>query len=221
MRTFASLGAYLATATDEGMQVHQFVDGTVRGAGFALAVETDYPRDGLISIRVESAPEGEAELAFRIPAWAVDATLDGEHVEPGLARLRRTWSAGDRLELVLPLVPRVVHADDRIDAIRGSVAIQVGPLVYAVEQTDLPEGVAADDLHIDLDAPIRLGEVEPALSVRFLETTGHVHRRDPRASTYSAVTTVAVREALAIRAVPYFAWANRGSGAMRVWMATD
>jgi DUF1680 family protein len=221
MRTLSSLGSYVATTTDEGLQVHQYVDGTVRGAGFELEVATDYPRDGGIHVLVRSAPEGEGELAFRIPAWAVGATLDGAPVEPGLARLRRTWTAGDRVELDLPFTPRVIHADDRIDAIRGSVAIQVGPLVYAVEQTDLAAGVETDDLHIDLDAPIRLGEVESALSVRFLEASGHVHRRDPHASAYSAATTVGDREAVAIRAVPYFAWANRGSGAMRVWMAAD
>jgi DUF1680 family protein len=221
MRTLASLGGYVASTTDDGLQVHQYVDGTLRGAGFELAVETDYPRDGLISVLVQEAPEGEAELAFRIPAWAEGATLDGEPVAPGLARLRRTWSAGDRLELVLPLVPRVVHADDRIDAIRGSVAIQVGPLVYAVEQTDLADGVAADDLHIDLDAPIRLGDIEPALSVRFLEASGHVHRRDPNAGAYSVAATTGEREDVAIRAVPYFAWANRGVDAMRVWIPTD
>ena len=128
---------------------------------------------------------------------------------------------GDRVELVLPLAPRVVHADDRIDAIRGSVALEVGPLVYAVEQIDLAEGVATDDLHIDLDAPIRLGEAEPELSVRFLQASGHVHRRAPSASPYPLAADPGEREPVAIRALPYYAWANRGADAMRVWIPAD
>jgi DUF1680 family protein len=75
-----------------------------------------------------------------------------------------------------------------------------------------------DDLHIDPDAPLRLGELEPVLSVRFLEASGHVHRHDPLASAYSVAAAAGEREDVTIRAVPYFAWANRGAGAMRVWI---
>jgi hypothetical protein len=224
MRTLASIGAYVATTTrgeTPGLQVHQFVHGTVRGAGFTIELETDYPRDGRVVAVVRAAPEGEAELAFRVPGWAAGATLDGAAVEPGLARLRRTWHEGDRIELVLPFSPRAVHADDRIDAIRGSVALEVGPLVYAVEQIDLADGVAADDLHIDLGEPLRLGDVDPSLAVRVLEATGHVHRRPPAASPYPAAAVPGERERVAIRAVPYFAWANRGADAMRVWIPAD
>jgi DUF1680 family protein len=220
MRTLASLGAYVATTDDASLQLHQYVDGTVRGAGFELEVTTDYPRDGRIAVVVREAPAGDAELAFRIPGWAAGATLDGEPAEPGLARRSRTWTPGDRLELVLPLVPRIVHADDRIDAVRGSVAILVGPLVYAVEQTDLADGIGVDDLHIDLDAPISLAEVEPALAVRAVEAWGHVHRRAAIADPYPVEAPAWEREPAEIRAVPYFAWANRGAGAMRVWIPT-
>ncbi|RIX26654.1 glycoside hydrolase family 127 protein [Amnibacterium setariae] len=224
MRTLSSLGAYVATTGVDGdsLQVHQYVQGTVRGAGLVLDVETDFPRDGRVLVTVRSAPEGEAELGLRVPGWASGATLDGEPVEPGLARRRRLWSAGDRLELVLPTAPRLIAADDRIDGIRDSVAIAAGPLVFAVEQVDLPVGAQVDDLHLDVDAPLRLGGSDAALAAPVVLASGWVHRHVERPEPYAALgggeDDGVEREPVPIRAVPYFAWANRGADAMRVWI---
>lgn len=112
-------------------------------------------------------------------------------------------------------------ADDRIDAVRGSVAIEVGPLVYAVEQVDLPDGVSVDDLHIDPDAPLRLGDLHAGLAVHPLLVSGHVHRHEPVADPYSTAAAAERGEPVAITAIPYFAWANRGPDAMRVWIPAD
>ena len=70
-------------------------------------------------------------------------TVNGSSVgvEPdatGYLRLRREWSAGDEVVLELPLRPRAVGAAAEIDAARGCVAFERGPLVYCVEGIDLP-----------------------------------------------------------------------------------
>ncbi|GAA2750413.1 glycoside hydrolase family 127 protein [Amnibacterium kyonggiense] len=223
MRTLSSLGAYVATTASvddvPALQLQQYVHGSVAAAGFALDVETDHPRDGRVLVRVREAPEGEAELGLRVPAWAVGATLDGEPVEAGLARIRRTWAPGDEVELVLPFAPRVVHPNDRIDALRGSVAIEAGPLVYAVEQVDLGDGAPVDDLRIDLDEPLLVGESDARLGVPTLLASGRIHRHGP--DPYPGAVDAVAAGPVAIRAVPYFAWANRSVGAMRVWIPTD
>lgn len=221
MRTLASLAGYVATTTEGGLQIHQYVAGEVAGAGLALDVETDYPRDGRIRITVRAAPMQEVELGLRIPSWAHGAVLDGRPVEPGLARTTRRWSPGGSIELILPLEPRLVVADDRVDAVRGSVAIEVGPLVYALEQADQPEGVGVDDLHIDAGSGMHLGDVVPELGVRRLQAAGHVHGHEEHPDPYRAAFGEPVRQAATITAVPYFAWANRGGGPMRVWIPRD
>lgn len=222
MRTLASLGAYAATTgSGDGpsLQLHQYVHGTVRAAGFVLDVETDYPRDGRVTVTVRDAPAEEAELAFRVPGWAQGATVDGASVEPGLAARRRRWTAGDRVVLDLPMEPRLIAADDRIDGIRDSVAIAAGPLVFAVEQADLPDGAEIDDLHIDPEGPLRKGEPDATLAVPTVAAAGWVHRHGPRIDPYPPAGGGAPeRRSVAFRAVPYFAWANRGADAMRVWI---
>ena len=51
---------------------------------------------------------------------------------------RRTWRAGDALVLSLDMPVRVTSPHPRVDAVRGCVALERGPLVYAVETADLP-----------------------------------------------------------------------------------
>ena len=181
MRTLAELSGYVATTDAEGVQLQQYVSGrlTARVAAgeVQLTTDTDYPWDGRIQVRVEKAPEGEWTLSMRIPGWAEGATLrvgdEERSVEAGSnASIRRAWSAGDTVELTLPMDVRLVEADERIDDVRGCVAIERGPLVFAVEQVDQGDGVVVDDLRLDPGG-----------------TTATEHRRD----LLSGVTVVTAR----------------------------
>ena len=112
----------------------------------------------------------------------------------------RQWQTGDRIELELAVTPRVTSADRRVDAIRGCVAIERGPLVYCLEAADVPAGVELED--------IRLAAADVA------DTD-----RDDVAPAVVGVRLSGATPA-AVDAVPYFAWANRSQGAMRVWIPT-
>ncbi|MGI8868548.1 MAG: glycoside hydrolase family 127 protein [Mycobacteriales bacterium] len=204
MRMLASVGSYLATQDDTGLQVHQYAAGRFRAdlarGAFTLEVTTDYPWSGDVELLVQAAPDAEIALALRVPTWCAGATLDGEPLHPvdGYATIRRRWRSGDRLRLALPGPARLTTADDRIDAIRGSVAIERGPLVYCLEQADQPAGPALGDVRLDAGP----------LSERW------------RADLLGGVVTVTARDAggRELVAVPYFGWANRGAGPMRVWI---
>jgi DUF1680 family protein len=231
MRTLASLDSYLATTDADGVQLHlyaqsQFVvpmgDGRVR-----LTVQTDYPWDGRIRVSVDETPEDEWTLSLRVPAWAEGATLTvkGDQQQPtagSYARLRRTWDAGETVELVLPMEVRLTAADERIDAVRGCVAIERGPLVYAVEHVDQPDGVVVDDLRVDVTGP-RTPEHRPDLlgGVTAIRLRGRARRHETAPWPYPALAETASAaddDPVEITAVPYFAWANRGIGPMRVWL---
>ena len=190
-------------------------------------METDYPWDGLIRVRVDEAPEGEWTLSLRVPGWVEGATLRvaGEEQPPpsagAYAAIRRTWRDGDTVELSLPMPVRIVEADERIDAVRGCVALERGPLVYAVEQADVPDGVTVDDLRLDPSAPVT-AEHRPDLlgGVTVLEAHGRAVTAEPDGWPYRPAGESETPHGtdITITAVPYFAWANRGIGPMRVWL---
>lgn len=216
-RTFASLGAYLATSSDTGLQVHQYAPATIRaelpGGRVGVRIDTEYPATGLISLQITDSIPGEWELSIRVPEWAAGATvtLDGKSqaVEPGSLTIRRSFAVGDVIELSLPVVARWSAPDPRIDDLRGQLAVERGPLVYCLESTDLPSTVSVNDVRVVPDLVEQAGEV--SVGVRTLRTgADRWPYGSPEATmddgTYSA------------RLRPYNSWGNRGPSTMRVWL---
>lgn len=233
MRTLSSLDAYVATSSDAGVQLHQFATGTVAApvaGGVELAVTTDYPWDGTVRVEVTGAGRGEWELRLRVPAWArgARATVAGEPVDAVAGEylsITRAWSVGDVVELVLPMTVRVVEADPRVDAVRDCVVVERGPLVYAVEQPDLPAGLVADDVRVQV-AELRTATAEhrPDLlgGVTVLTLPAHVATAAATGPLYRDASDErpagASSEVVEVPAIPYYAWANRDLGAMRIWL---
>jgi DUF1680 family protein len=217
MRTLAQLDGYLATSDDQGLQIHLYAPSTVTAGDIRLEVGTDYPWDGRVRVRVVATPDDDWTLSLRIPAWASGATLDGSPVAPGeYARIRRAWRPGDALDLDLPMPVRFTAADSRIDAARGCVAVERGPLVYAVEGPDV------DDLTVDPTGGGRVGHRPDLLDgVTVVSLAGHVADHTGARWPYPAEPPAARARATEVTAVPYFAWANRGITGMRVWLPTE
>ena len=209
MRLLSSWEQYLATSDDSGVQLHQYataeVEADVAGEVVRLSVRTGYPWEGRVEVEVVRAPEHPWTLSLRVPSWCRSAALTGPGGDgpapagPGAAELTRRWEGGDTVVLDLDLPVRVTGPDPRVDAVRGCVAVERGPLVYCVESADLPAGTELEDLRWD---PGR----EPVTA--------------PRPDLGDAVVgiTVPLAGAGTVGAIPYFAWANRGAGAMRVWV---
>jgi DUF1680 family protein len=230
MRMLASLGGYLATTDAEGLQFHLYAPctliATVGGGVARVSVETEYPWDGVVRVRVEQAPPAEWTLSLRVPGWTTGATLSvdgqGEAVAAGsYASVRRSWQSGDAVELVLPMPVRITEADERVDAVRGCVAIERGPLVYAVEQVDQPTGALVDDLRLDPTGPTGVEHRADLLDgVTVVSARGLAREHTAADWPYGPAGggPAPVGTDVRITAVPYFAWANRGIGPMRVWL---
>lgn len=205
-RTFASLDAYVATADEEGVQLHQYAPSRVRttlpdGRAVAFEVETGYPADGAIRIRHTADSAAAWTLTLRIPAWAEGARVhvttaagaEESVASPGYATVRRAFRDGDVVELLLPVRPRVTRPDPRVDAVRGCVVIERGPEVLALESVDFGADVvdavaagAPDERDGRVLLPVRhRGSDAPAIDVAL---------------------------------VPYHDWAQRGPSTMRVWI---
>ncbi|MET0887334.1 MAG: beta-L-arabinofuranosidase domain-containing protein, partial [Mycetocola sp.] len=149
-RTVASLGCYLATKTANGLQIQQYAPSVIDtvlpgGQRVEVTINTEYPMGGTIVVTVGTDASGPWTLSLRVPRWAVgrarlvdDAT--SRIIHGASADTTRAFRAGDTLQLELPIEPRITYPDNRIDAIRGSIAVESGPLVLCAESTDLPEG---------------------------------------------------------------------------------
>jgi DUF1680 family protein len=109
-RTLLQVGRYAYARTDRDLYVNLFVGGTVR-VPFApgelwLRVDTDYPWDGKVNLRVEGSPPGRFALHIRKPGWCDRAEVllngvarDVSADDCGYWTFDREWKQGDSIRL--------------------------------------------------------------------------------------------------------------------------
>ncbi len=246
VRTVAEIGNYMYCISEEGIWFNLYGGNVLEtslpgGDQIALEESTDYPWDGNIRIRLSTVPDREFSLFLRIPSWADGANLliNGKPgtmlLKPGqYCELYRRWKPGDVIELEIPMRPKLIQAHPLVEEVSNQVAVQRGPIVYCMESPDIPENMRFYELAIPGD--IRFSGVETSIQgARMLVLEGDVHRLvpegparkdDPDSSMtpdrrlYREIKPIKT-EKVRIRLIPYYAWGNRGSSEMTVWMAVD
>ena len=230
-RLIASIGEYSYSQAGNRVYVQLYHDNTVAleiaGQALKLNQNTNYPWDETVRFTLETGKPLNFELALRIPDWCYEhrLSLNGKQVDiapaNGYALLSRHWSDGDTVELTLSMpVERVLpHADIRQTA--GQIAMQRGPLVYCLEEVD--NGSRLANICIPQDATLTASfdsELFGGISVisgqaQRVERSGDesaLYRHDSQTGYSSLPVT--------IKAIPYYLWANREAGEMRVWLRT-
>ena len=198
-------------------------------SGLRIVVEGGYPYDGRIDIRfvgpsVSSAASGPRKsgafaLSLRIPDWCGTFTLavNGRRLaakpKDGFVSVERAWKPGDEVALDLAMPVRVLRANDNVAADAGCIALQRGPLVYALESVD--NGPALHRLSIPAKQDFRLVAAKglPKGTVAIAGTAFETTR--PGDALYSAAATRTRRRRFV--AIPYALWQNRGPAEMQVW----
>ncbi len=228
-RLVSSLGAYLATHDDDGVQVHQYFGGRIEAAGpggsrRSIDLRTRYPEEGRVRVVVAETDAGPWTLSLRVPAWSrtTSVRVNGAAVpvDGPWVRVRRNWEAGDEVELDLDLTPRWVHPHPELDASRGCVAALRGPLVHALESVDNP-GADVNRIGVAPGAPLVAEPAElPWGPTTLLRTAGSevTVAAEERTAVGAVATAPGAGPTRELRLVPYHLWANRGSSTMRVWL---
>ena len=231
VRTIAKIGSYAYSVSNEGVWFNLYgsnVLDTELSDGFRIRLrqQTDYPWDGLIRITIEDAPKGEFSIFLRIPGWTnsagvtVNGTLTDRNLTAGqYFQIKRKWSAGDLIELALPMPVQLIEANPLAEDIRNQVAIKRGPIVYCLESIDLPDGVEIMNVAIPPQIKLRSHfEKELLGGVTVLEGKAHVLAGSNWGQTLYREIEHQEPKAADIRLIPYYAWGNRGKSEMTVWI---
>ncbi|MBB6734187.1 glycoside hydrolase family 127 protein [Cohnella zeiphila] len=212
VRYLPSIGQYAYARTDDGLAVNQFLNGEAEfeaGGGLRVKLKqtTNYPWDGKVELAVNPERTGSFVVRLRVPGWCRGYKLKvgGESVsgaealtDRGYLVLDREWSPGDSIVLELDMPVEAVRARAEVEADRGRMAVQRGPVVYCVEQADNPD-LTYDDFTLSAREPL------------------HLHYRP---DLLGGVTVLAGKEHSGKPCVliPYYAWDNREAGFMQVWI---
>jgi len=240
VRLMAQLNSYIYAQSEDGVYVNLFVgsnaDIKLGDNSIKLTQQTRYPWEGQVKITVDPEQSGKFAVYVRIPGWAQNKpvpsdlytyleptseqptlSVNGEQVEleleNGYVRLERKWSAGDVIDLDLPMPIHKVVAHENVLDDRGRLALERGPLVYCVEWPD--NGGSALNLIVEDNASFK-AEFQPGLLNGVTVLKGEVEAlvRDEDGVSVKTVPHDLV-------AIPYYSWANRGMGEMAVWMARN
>jgi DUF1680 family protein len=218
----------VATVDDNGLQLHQYATSTITtalpdGTPIGLDVETTYPEEGAVTIRVRETAPRPWTLSLRVPAWANGATLTHQTTagqqrvstaSGPVAGVTATFAAGDTVTLNLPMTPQFIHADPRIDAVRGCVAVHRGPVVYCAEQP-ADNSASLDQLVVDTGVAPSCSDGRLLVEASWRQRTNSPWPYHPAANDEVPSAT----DPLAL--IPYHDWGQSGLCTMRVWLPTD
>ncbi len=231
-RMFASLPAYMYSVSEGGLWVNLYVAGgcsvSVPNAGRVdVTVHTDYPWNGKVEMEVTPTETTSFTLHLWVPGWCSSVALTApaciEHPEPTPGQylpLPGQWSNGDVVTLEMAMPVRLMQSHPHTGN-TGRRALMRGPLVYCIEEADHP-GVDPCDVTLPAD-----GEWTPSCHGDLLGGVVTLHgagtlgdRHDWEHALYREVGQVkpGKERSVEVTAIPYYVWANRTPGKMRVWM---
>jgi DUF1680 family protein len=234
-RTLASLPGYFYSTSKDGIYAHFYDNSELNwhlenGTGLKVTQKTNYPWDGRVEITVTPAQASDFTFYLRIPGWADGAQVSVNNksvpgVKPGeYVALQRKWSPGDVIRLQMEMPSQVIQGNPRIADDTGRVAVQRGPIIYCLEESDQPSGVSLSDVALDLQSKSAeqfRNKLEANLlgGVVVLQHTGVVYERDSSENAlYSRYTGKPPKtRKVPLTFIPYYAWANRPPTSMQVW----
>ena len=238
-RFIPSLPGYVYAVKDRSVYVNLFLSNksnlTVGGEKVALTQATDYPWNGDVTITVDKNAAGEFAMKIRIPGWVqgqvVPSNLyqytDGKRLgytikvngqaatsklSDGYYTVSRKWKKGDKVQIHFDMEPRTVRANNKVEADRGMISIERGPLVYCAEHPD--NGFDIMGALVNQEPQFSLGKGEVAGTPVLTLTT------DTQTLDFNKQGKLEAKDQT-LTLIPYYAWCHRGSGKMRVWLPQD
>ncbi len=193
----------------------------VGGKKVRLSQETNYPWDGDITLKVEENKAGEFIFRIRFPGWVRNEVVPSDlytyaddktpqfsvsinnkkqyvfrsNVDSdGYLGLGGKWKKGDVVKIHFDMEPRIVRANENVEADRGMLCVERGPLVYCIEHPD--NTINIKEAKIAADTQFKTGKTKIA---------------------GTPITTL-ITEDTGLTFIPYYAWCHRGKGNMRVWI---
>ena len=238
-RFIPSLPGYIYATKGSDVYVNLFMSNTsnltVNGKKVALSQETRYPWNGDIAITVDNNKAGQWTMKVRVPGWVRNQvvpsnlyeysdgkrlsyciSVNGEKVEGelqnGYFSIDRKWKKGDVVRVHFDMEPRTVKANYKVEADRGRISVERGPIVYCAEWPDNDFDVLS--IVMNREPKFELVERPDLLyGLNQLKTDAQVLSYDDNGRL--------VAEDVKLTLIPYYAWCHRGSGEMAVWLPQE
>ncbi len=238
-RFIPSLPGYIYAVKDNDVYVNLFMSNSatlsVNGKAVALSQSTSYPWNGDITLAIDQNKAGKFNLKVRIPGWVRNQvvpsdlysytdgkrltytiTVNGQKVDSelnnGYFTINRQWKKGDKVAIHFDMEPRTVKANNKVEADRGRISFERGPIVYCAEWCDNDFDVLG--VLVNQEPKIEVVNKPDLLyGINELVTDAQTLRFDDNGRLQSNDVRLTL--------IPYYAWCHRGSGNMAVWLPQE
>jgi len=226
-RVLTSLGHYIYTVRPDALLINLYVGNDVAiqidENTLRLRISGNYPWQDQVTIEITSPVPVTHTLALRLPDWCAEpaVSLNGERVTGEVVRgylyLNRCWHEGDTLTLTLPMPVRRVYGNPQVRQQAGKVALQRGPLVYCLEEAD--NGANLHNLSLPENSAFRVFEGKGIFAHKMLiQAEGRGYHAKDTDALWQYDRSPVQRQPQTLTFIPWFSWANRGEGEMRIWV---
>ena len=227
-RLLGSIGQYIYSQDENTIYVHLFIESEVTfqigSETVILRQKTNYPWDGDVMLQIHSHGHCEFTLAIRVPRWCKQAELlingkifdRSSSMEKGYVKLKRFWNEDDRIELSMTISTELVRAHPKVRSVSGKVAVCQGPIVYCMEEIDNGPNLARIALPREAKFTVQPGK-EILKDINTLQAVG-LRLKDPSLDNRLYSSEKHSVEEVPLQFIPYYAWNNRGTGEMTVWV---
>lgn len=236
-RFIPSLPGYVYAVKNDDIYVNLYMANTgtldVNGKEVVLSQEGNYPWNGDITIKIDRNNAGEFGLKLRIPGWVKNQPVpsdlyyyndnkrlgytvkvngvaaNGTLTPDGYYTIDRKWKKGDKVEVHFDMEPRTVVANNKVEADRGRIAVERGPIVYCAEFPDNDFEVLSAFMNQNPKFTEKYSS-DKLYGIVELSTDAQVLSYDDK----GRLTSKDVK----LNMIPYYAWNHRGRGQMAVWL---
>lgn len=223
-RFTASVPGYIYAHHNENLYVNLYIQGTadidMADGAVTLTQTTNMPWEGAVSIEIDKIqnPEREIAMMLRLPGWAngqpvpsdlysyvnpqnanITVKVNGEATDytmvNGYMTIKRTWTEGDVISFELPMDAHKTVTNELVVDNTDKMSIERGPIVYCIEW---PENDNLQNCFMTEAAtaqPVWTDDLNGLMKLSITEEGSN-----------------------GMTAIPYYAWANRGMGDMKVWI---
>ena len=238
-RFIPSVPGYIYAVKDKEVYVNLFVanESTLEVAGkkVGLKQSTSYPWNGDIQVAVTPRGISDFAMKIRIPGWVQGKVVpsdlyryaDGKKLgytvkvngkpaestlEKGYFTIQRKWKKGDIVDIHFDMEPRIVKANYKVEADRGRVSVERGPVVYCAEWPDNDFSVRGILMNQTPEFTVE-NRSDLLYGIELLKTQAQTLEFDKEGRLEAKDVTLSL--------IPYYAWAHRGAGEMTVWLPID
>lgn len=235
-RFIPSIPGYTYAVKDKDLYINLFLSNTskvkVGGKDVVLKQTTNYPWGGKVTFNVEKVGTPNFNLLIRIPGWlrgqvlpsdlysyadnqnlSYSVKVNGKTVtgtlEKGYFSINRKWKKDDQIEVVFDMKPRIVKANSKVEADRGRICIERGPIVYCAEFPD-------NDFNIRSMIVNQNPKMEVVERKDLLYGINQI-KADAQTLSFDGSGRLVTKD-VKLTLIPYYAWNHRGLGNMMVWL---